>query len=176
MDHLYVCHFDGGHIKVGRSTDPQSRIASHAQRVSCVGIEIIEGRVFPCIAEAVAPETALIKRCRETAEKNHVGEWFLGLDFELVCKWAHEFANSIFVSPAQRTKCQFTPQQRAELASRTGVGEAYLYQCLTGRRDMNPAEAYRVERETGGLVTRTMLCQSTWLGIWPEIAQATVEV
>ena len=30
MEYLYVCHFSNGHIKVGRSIDPKSRIASHA--------------------------------------------------------------------------------------------------------------------------------------------------
>ena len=65
---------------------------------------------------------------------------------------------------------EITPAQRREIAARVGVHEQYLYQCLTGRRDMNPAEARRVESESGGLLTRQMLCQKTWRGIWPELA------
>lgn len=68
---------------------------------------------------------------------------------------------------------QMTPERRRELAALAGVHEQYLYQCLTGRRDMNPAEARRIEDETNGEITRQMLCQKTWPGIWPELAAAT---
>lgn len=64
---------------------------------------------------------------------------------------------------------QITPEVRRELAAKVGVHEQYLYQCLTGRRDMNPAEARRLETETSGQLTRQMLCQKTWAGIWPEL-------
>lgn len=65
---------------------------------------------------------------------------------------------------------KLTPEQRRDVAAKVGVHEQYLYQCLTGRRDMNPAEARRIESETAGLITRQMLCQKTWRGIWPELA------
>jgi DNA-binding transcriptional regulator YdaS (Cro superfamily) len=63
-----------------------------------------------------------------------------------------------------------TPSERRELAKQVGLNDQYLYQCLTGRRDMNPAEARRVEDETGGKLKRQHLCQKTWRGIWPELA------
>jgi hypothetical protein len=66
---------------------------------------------------------------------------------------------------------QLTPEKRREVAAKVGANEQYLYQCLTGRRDMNPTEARRIEDETGGLVTRKMLCQKTWAGIWRELAE-----
>lgn len=65
----------------------------------------------------------------------------------------------------------FTPEQRRELAAKAEVHEQYLYQCLTGRRDMNPAEARRVEEVTKGVITRQMLCQKTWKGIWPDLGK-----
>lgn len=65
---------------------------------------------------------------------------------------------------------QITPEKRRELANQVGVHEQYLYQCLTGRRDMNPTEARRIEEQTGGAISRQMLCQKTWAGIWPELA------
>ena len=37
---------------------------------------------------------------------------------------------------------------------------------------MNPAEARRLETETGGELTRQMLCQKTWAAIWPELVTA----
>jgi DNA-binding transcriptional regulator YdaS (Cro superfamily) len=66
---------------------------------------------------------------------------------------------------------QITPEKRRELARAHGLSEQYLYQCLTGRRDMSPAEARRLEHESGGVLSRRMLCQKTWEGIWPELAE-----
>jgi DNA-binding transcriptional regulator YdaS (Cro superfamily) len=65
---------------------------------------------------------------------------------------------------------KLTAQQRQELAEKVGLNEQWLYQCLSGRRDMSPAEAIRVEAASGGTVTRQMLCQGNWAKIWPELA------
>lgn len=64
---------------------------------------------------------------------------------------------------------EITPEARRRLAAIAGINEQYLYQCLTGRRDMNPAEARRVEVLTAGELKRWQLCQKTWAGIWPEL-------
>ena len=68
-----------------------------------------------------------------------------------------------------------TSDDRKFWASKLGMSEQYLYQCLTGRRDMGPAEARRLEQESGGALTRQMLCQRTWRGIWPELAAAQAQ-
>lgn len=65
---------------------------------------------------------------------------------------------------------QITPKERQAWAIKLGINEQYLYQCLTGRRDMGPTEARRVEAESDGAITRQMICQKTWQGIWPELA------
>jgi DNA-binding transcriptional regulator YdaS (Cro superfamily) len=65
---------------------------------------------------------------------------------------------------------QITPARRKELADKHGVHEQYLYQCLTGRRDMNNGEARRLETDTNGELTRQMLCQKTYADVWPELA------
>ena len=64
---------------------------------------------------------------------------------------------------------EITREARTRLAAATGASEPYLYQCLTGRRDMNPAEARRLEQVTGGELHRWSLCQTTWGDIWPEL-------
>lgn len=64
-----------------------------------------------------------------------------------------------------------TPTERQEIAKQLGLNEQYLYQCLAGRRNMNPAEARRVEEQTGGRLRRQDLCQETWRSIWPELAE-----
>ncbi len=64
---------------------------------------------------------------------------------------------------------QISAERRQQLAELHRVNEQYLYQCLTGRRDMNPAQAMTLETETGGELTRQMLCQKTYAGIWPGL-------
>lgn len=66
---------------------------------------------------------------------------------------------------------EITTGKRKRLAEKLGLNEQYLYQCLTGRRDMGPIEARRVEMESDGELTRKMLCQKTWFGIWPELSE-----
>ena len=65
-----------------------------------------------------------------------------------------------------------TPDERRELAEIVGMNEQYLYQCLTGRREMSAWEAVRVEQASGGRITRKMLCQGSWAAIWPELTEA----
>lgn len=64
---------------------------------------------------------------------------------------------------------QLTAQARAAIAAKAGVSDAYLYQCLTGRRSMSPADAVRVESESGGVVRRWDLRPDDWPRIWPEL-------
>lgn len=90
MESLYVCHFSNGHIKVGRSIDPIARVASHADRVACLGVELIEHHVIECVGRSIAAETALIQRCAANATQRNKNEWFVGLDFQDVCDWAAE--------------------------------------------------------------------------------------
>lgn len=88
MDHIYVCHFSSGHIKVGHSRRPSQRIATHAERVRCVGVELIESKSFPCIGGGHQAERALIKWCADRASTSHFNEWFGGVDFGAACESA----------------------------------------------------------------------------------------
>ena len=65
-----------------------------------------------------------------------------------------------------------SPADRSRFAERYGVSEPYLYQCLTGRKDMKPAEAVRLEQESGGNVRRWHLRTNDWHLIWPELIGA----
>lgn len=64
---------------------------------------------------------------------------------------------------------KFTPDERRRLAAKAGISEVYLYQCLSGFRKMNPADAVRVERVTGGKLTRKQL-RTDWADIWPDLS------
>jgi DNA-binding transcriptional regulator YdaS (Cro superfamily) len=67
---------------------------------------------------------------------------------------------------------QITPDERRQLAEKVGINEQYLYQCLTGRREMSAWEAVRVEQQSDGRLTRKMVCQGSWQLIWPELVEA----
>jgi DNA-binding transcriptional regulator YdaS (Cro superfamily) len=67
---------------------------------------------------------------------------------------------------------QIAPDERRALAEKVGMNEQYLYQCLSGRREMSAWEAVRIEQESGGKITRKMLCQGSWKSIWPELVGA----
>lgn len=101
MEFLYVCLFSNGHIKVGRSIDPQARMASHAERVACVGIELSDSFTVECGGPASPCETRLIRRCTDQAGRRFQNEWFDGLDFLAVCGWAVEAASSAIESEQQ---------------------------------------------------------------------------
>lgn len=108
MEYLYVCHFSNGHVKVGRSIHPKSRIAAHADRVACVGIELIEHQIFECVGHSAPAESALIERCTELATKRNKSEWFEGLDFLDVCDAAHDFASIEYLIKATSCKPMHT--------------------------------------------------------------------
>jgi DNA-binding transcriptional regulator YdaS (Cro superfamily) len=63
------------------------------------------------------------------------------------------------------------PERRRQIAESHRLSDAYLYQCLTGRRDMDAAEARRVETITGGEIMRWMV-RKDWHLIWPELIGA----
>lgn len=99
MEYLYVCHFSNGHIKVGRSIDPRARIAAHADRVACVGIELIEHHIASCAGYSAPAETELIRKCAEIATARHKNEWFSGVDFLDACGLANDAASVTHTSP-----------------------------------------------------------------------------
>jgi DNA-binding transcriptional regulator YdaS (Cro superfamily) len=61
--------------------------------------------------------------------------------------------------------------ERKQLADQLGLNEQYLYQCLTGRREMDHTVAMNAEIETGGVLKRQMLCQKTFKGVWPDLPE-----
>lgn len=59
--------------------------------------------------------------------------------------------------------------ERIALAAKAGVNEQYLYQCLSGRRDMRVKLAVHVVRCSGDRVKRWDLRQNDWWEQWPEL-------
>lgn len=93
MESLYVCLFSNGHIKVGRSIDPYSRAAAHADRVSCVGVELVKTHSTEAIDAADRRESILIGLCANSPGATRFkSEWFSGLEYDMVCIWADQLA------------------------------------------------------------------------------------
>lgn len=65
-----------------------------------------------------------------------------------------------------------TATERRAIADQVGVDEQYLYQCLTGRKDMKTNEAVRVERMTERRLRRWHLRRNDWWQHWPELIGA----
>jgi DNA-binding XRE family transcriptional regulator len=99
MESLYVCHFSNGHIKVGRSIDAAARVAQHADRVACMGVELVEYAAFECVGPAAPREAMLISRCVDAADARFQNEWFEGLDYLDVHDWARQCAQEIIPDP-----------------------------------------------------------------------------
>lgn len=163
MEFLYVCHFSNGHIKVGRSVDPAGRIAVHADRVACVGIELIDRHIVECQHGAVYPELLLIERCAANAIGRNKSEWFVGLDFQEVCAWAGE------VSSAKQEPKPAKPVAIVN-ADRPLHERRYRYvwdwETCTGHwLDSTPEEPHWPE----SAVMRWDLRPTDWHKLWPEL-------
>ena len=179
MSSLYVCLFSNGHLKVGRSVNALARISQHEERVSCLGVELVDYRVFDCVVHPGSAEAALIERCVEACSKRNKNEWFEGVDFDAACEWAAECAITPRASSVMRL-AEYLSSDGAvtvkELAARIGVrSEAQVRQWQHGYADRQPSPQYcvAIEQATDGAVTRQDLRPSDWHKIWPELAQPT---
>lgn len=94
MEFLYVCLFSNGHIKVGRSIDPASRIACHQSRVACLGVDLVSSQIVDCARDVKDCEAALIDWCQQNASDRFMNEWFSGLDYEKTVASAIRCANA----------------------------------------------------------------------------------
>lgn len=154
MSHLYVCRFSSGHIKVGRSIDPESRVAQHAERVACVGVELVEYRTFACTGDVGVAEAALIEKCDAECERRLKSEWFEGLSFESVCAWCGDIASTPFADRGLRpvqVACAMLGGQSG-LAKLLGTTPASINQWVSGVRRVPAERCPEIERITQGAV------------------------
>ena len=149
MSHIYVCLFSNGYIKVGRSIDALSRIALHADRVACVGIELVAHHIVACLGDSEQPEAALIDKCNTEALKRHKSEWFEGLDFSSVCAWADEFASTPYqrVSKPEKKQVQRNAALEEAIAHMGGITALSRALGITGRSVVHQWRLNRVPAE-----------------------------
>ena len=176
MEYLYVCHFSNGHIKVGRSIDPKSRISSHVERVSCLGVTLETHQTFPVSGPAEHAEAALIDLCCNAAEKRHKSEWFVGIDYQVACEWAAECAERLYVvDPSSKLRSYFfslDKPDRMSFAANVHTSVGHLNNCAYGYTTPNAALCVLIEQASGGEVTRQEL-RDDWQAIWPELTETS---
>lgn len=142
--YIYVCHFSNGHIKVGRSISPKSRIASHADRVACVGIELVEYHIVECVGHSAPAESVLIRQCSALSTKRNKSEWFEGLDYLDVCEIANQAATTlvenivenIVVHDFKTFYLSMSPDDREAFAASTGTSTGMLTQIAYGHKQI----------------------------------------
>lgn len=175
MQYLYVCLFSNGHIKAGRSFNPDSRISSHEERVSCLGVELVDHRVFPCVSHVSQAEAEMLRKCSESAEKVNKSEWFVGLDFLDACDFAERAAKTIFQEVSKTALKSYldglTTVEKVEFAEAVGTTVKHLVNASYGYRLLNPVVCVCIERVTNNQVTRSDLRPSDAHLIWPDIEQ-----
>ncbi len=64
---------------------------------------------------------------------------------------------------------KITAPARAEIATKCGVVDAYLYQIFTRRKMAGAALCVAIERASGGQISRKDLRPDDWHLIWPEL-------
>jgi len=173
MSFLYVCHFSNGHIKVGRSIEPLARIAQHEERVSCMGVELVEHAIFECFGNVERAESDLIDWCAQGCAKRHKSEWFVGLDFQDACDQAR--ICSLRPPPVaseetglDRAVAHFGGVGR--LAAALGIGQSVVSNWKARGTAIDAIQCTAIERLTDGAVTRKQLRPKDWQAIWPELA------
>ena len=177
MEYLYVCHFSNGHIKVGRSIDPVSRIASHVDRVGCMGVELIEHCTFECAGLSVPGELILINRCVDACDRRYKNEWFTGLDYLQVCEWANDAAAHI---PTTQEPSKETFGTRLTAARRAkGLTQAQLGQGMgTDGVSINKAaiSGWELDNYLPNVRQLRLICERLGVSADSLIFGATVEV
>lgn len=170
MQYLYACLFSNGHVKVGRSTDPASRIAAHEDRVSCLGIDLDQYRIYECAGYVVTAEARLIEECAKAAEQINKNEWFVGLSFEWACTVAKACAAIQYPFPQKdglRSALAITGSLTA-IAQTLDVSVQRLSNWLS--RNAVPLEyCARLEKAADGAVMRWDMRPDDWHLIWPEL-------
>ena len=64
-----------------------------------------------------------------------------------------------------------TRGKQAELSRETGLSPVFINQIVKGSKKVPVAAAARIEKATGGVVTRKDMFPDDWQKIWPELAE-----
>ncbi len=171
--YLYAAAFEGGIVKVGRSTRPRKRIGEHEDRLSCAGIRLLDRYVVECQGDATLAEAFVIDRCAGIADGVRQREWFYGLQFSTACALIDEACAMQFDEAAEDSPIKAILAiveacgSQVAVAKQAGYTKATISAIVRGRRGITPSMALVLEQvghANGVAVTCEKLCPSfDWL-------------
>lgn len=89
--YLYAMRFtgpDGDVVKVGQTTNIESRFRSHHKQAAREGLEFVEHWVSKPHLDITTTENILLVFCRERWQGMRGGDWFMGADHEAIVRYA----------------------------------------------------------------------------------------
>lgn len=164
---LYAVAFEGGIVKVGRSTRPRKRIGEHEDRLSCAGINLLDRHIVECQSDATLAEAYVIAQCAEVAEGVRQREWFYGLQFSTACALIDEACAMQFDEAAEDSPIKAILAiveacgSQVAVAKQAGYTKATISAVVRGRRAVTPGMAMileRIGRSNGVEVSAEELC------------------
>lgn len=174
--HLYAVLFSNGTVKVGRGKSADARIASHRDRLSVAGIDVVSTMSIQC-EDIEAREAVLIKGVSALGGVCRGNEWFSGVEFDDVCRLLSTVSVSECAEVLERKKAsplylhlvQLPLSDRRLLAERCNTTAGHLNNVAYGDRTGSPALAAQLEKATGGKVMRWDVRQDDWHLIWEDL-------
>jgi len=90
---VYVAVAENGIIKIGKTKNKGPRRSSLKKAFCSLGTSLVEIRFFSDVWIHWEVERKLIGKLTETLTVSHGREWFIGGDYENVCRLAEELTN-----------------------------------------------------------------------------------
>lgn len=100
--YLYVLQFNNGHIKVGRSQSPETRITAHKSHAASFGFFLEKHFVIECFGSVNQAEKDLIAWCAQNAGSRCSREWFAGICFADAQNEATKLASVVLAADAKQ--------------------------------------------------------------------------
>ncbi len=133
--YLYVVEFSSGVVKVGKTTHPKSRLASHAKHAEIHGAEIRRSWTSQRHHGCSASERELIKFCSARGRRTAGREYYRDLSFDDAARYAELLVQREIVQRAYANSGEILAQLEATV-------NTMLIGCA-GDLDMNALEAWR---------------------------------
>jgi hypothetical protein len=128
--HVYAIQFCSGVLKVGRTSQPNARIAEHEKAARAHGRFIYDTIVSPPHTNYVANERALIAFCAERWELAAGREYFAAADMEAVVRFTDTLAFTPLAQGQITAAAAQAMQERARRARLLDLAEPFYDQIL----------------------------------------------
>lgn len=97
---IYVVEFSTGAIKIGHSSNIESRVYTHKSLAEALGIDVLNTYVSPQINNCFEVESMLIKWCIENNADQRLREYFHNMKFVNVVNFVKSYVDGSFKNPS----------------------------------------------------------------------------